>query len=142
MAELRRSPVRGRVHDARALPNVYGRTSGKPRSALANPQHRDCAEGATDRGRLLFGYFLLARQEKVTRSSAGGVEALALQHETRQSGRKYWITRGSCRVPCGPFAARMFASASCLRSPAIPAGMTGKKCGPYVNTASTNRTST
>jgi len=81
-----------------------------------------CPEGATDRGRLLFGYFLLARQEKVTRSSAGGVEALALEH-TRQSERKNWITRGSCRVPCGPFAARMFASASCLRSPAC-AGLT------------------
>jgi len=83
-------PVRGRVHDARALPNVYGRTSGKPRSALAHPQHRDCAEGATDRGRLLFGYFLLARQEKVTRSSARGVEALALQ-QTGQSERRNWI---------------------------------------------------
>ena len=37
--------------------------------------------------------------------------------------RENWITRGSCRVPCGPIAARMFASASCLRSPAF-AGMT------------------
>ena len=45
-----------------------------------------CPEGATDRGRLLFGYFLLARQEKVTRSAKGGVEALALRKQ-----RKNWI---------------------------------------------------
>jgi hypothetical protein len=36
---------------------------------------------------------------------------------------KSWITRDSCRVPYGPFAARMFAPASCLRSQAF-AGMT------------------
>jgi len=43
--------------------------------------------------------------------------------EEKQSPRKNWTTHGSCRVPCGPFAARMFASASCLCSPAC-AGMT------------------
>src|ERR1041385_3093185 len=38
-------------------------------------------------------------------------------------GRSRWIRRASWRAPFGPFAARMFASASCLRGPAY-AGMT------------------
>src|SRR5690348_7802491 len=36
---------------------------------------------------------------------------------------RHWITRRSCGAPFGPSASPMFASASCLRSPACP-GMT------------------
>jgi len=109
MAELRRRPAGARARCA-ASPNAHGCASGEPRSGLANPQHRDCAEGATDRGVLSFGYFSLhehcaagaartaepaakrrragcPESRKVTRSSAGGVEALALQ-STRQSEKK------------------------------------------------------
>jgi len=68
---------------------------------------------------LSFGDFSLHEQRKVTRSSAGGVEALLLRRGTR----KNWITCDSCRMPFGPFVARMFASASCLRSP-VCAGKT------------------
>jgi len=39
---------------------------------------------------------------------------------------KSWITNCVCSLPFGPFAARMFASASCLRSPAF-AGMTSSR---------------
>ncbi len=58
-----------------------------------------------------------------------------MKQKTRQGGlfacqfeqqRRRWITRRSCGLPFGPFAPRMFASASCLRSPAF-AGMTNRQ---------------
>jgi hypothetical protein len=73
---------------------------------------------------LSFGNFSLHGQRKVTRSSAGGVEALPFKKKSRN-----WITCDSSRMPYGPFAARMFASASCLRSPACT-GMTSTSGAP------------
>jgi len=65
------SGPQGHAHDARAFPNAHGCASGKPRSGLAYPQHRDCAKGATDRGALSLGYFSLGKQREVTRSPQG-----------------------------------------------------------------------
>ena len=61
--KVRRRP---RTMRGRSL-NVHGRTSSEPRSALAHSQGRMPGERITGGG-LLFGYFLLATQEKVTRS--------------------------------------------------------------------------
>jgi len=67
-------------------PNVQGRTSGEPRSTLADSQGRMPGERATGGG-LLFG-FLLATQEKVTRSPKGRVEALHLEINKEYGGRR------------------------------------------------------
>src|SRR5690348_10758887 len=55
--------------------NAHGRASSEPRSAIAHSQGRMPEERAAGGG-LLIGYFLLATQEKVTRSPIGRVEAL------------------------------------------------------------------
>jgi hypothetical protein len=113
--------VRRRAHTmcARSL-NVHGRTSSEPRSTLADLQGRTPGRRAAGGVFLWLPFF--AQAKKVTRLPAGRVEALLFRKRRRRS----WITRDSCRVPFGPFAARMFAPASCLRSPAF-AGMTSKK---------------
>ncbi len=61
--------------------NVHGRTSSEPRSTLAESQGRMPGDRVTGGG-LLFGYFLLATQEKVTRSlEASGSSALQTNSE-------------------------------------------------------------
>src|SRR6185312_10781531 len=47
-------------------PQAHGCAVGGPRRLLANPEHMDVRR-ARPRGGLLFGDFLLAMQEKVTR---------------------------------------------------------------------------
>jgi hypothetical protein len=93
--------------------HVHGRTFSEPRSALAQSQGRMPGDRAAGGVFLWLPFF--AQAKKVTRSPAGRVEALHF----RKSRRRSWITRDSCRVPFGPFATRMFAPASCLRSPAF-----------------------
>ena len=61
---------------------VHGRTVETTRTTDANFQHRDVLK-AGRRGVLLFGYFLLDKQEKVTRP---------------RSGRKLWIDRLRQRI--------------------------------------------
>ena len=69
--------------------NAHGRASSEPRSAIAHSQGRMPEERAVGGG-LLFGYFLLATQEKVTRSPIGRVEASLLARfkkaKTQDSG--------------------------------------------------------
>jgi hypothetical protein len=48
-------------------PQAQGCAVGEPRRPLANPEHMDVRR-ARPRGGLLFGDFLLATQEKVTRA--------------------------------------------------------------------------
>ena len=48
-------------------PQAHGCAFGEPRRLLANPEHRDVLRTCS-RGGLLFGDFLLATQEKVTRA--------------------------------------------------------------------------
>jgi len=80
--------VRRRAHTMCARsPNVHGRTSGEPRSTLADLEGRMPGRRAAGGG-LLFGYFLLAIQEKVTRSpEASG--SFALQENSTVRSR--WI---------------------------------------------------
>src|SRR5438445_6544431 len=60
---------------------------------------------------------------RIRHSREGGNPASSCLKKQRQ---RHWITRRVRGSPFGPSAARMFASASCLRSPAF-AGMTAKK---------------
>jgi len=116
---------KGRAHDARASAAVHGRTVSRPR------RRREAQGSSIRRMRIepprpaldLFGYFL-GQCQKVTRSPVGRVKALLTKN--REGKARNWTMRGSCRAPFGPFAARMFAPASCLRSPAC-AGMTRRK---------------
>ena len=48
-------------------PQAQGGALGEPRRPIARPEHRDVLRTCS-RGRLLFGYFLLATQEKVARA--------------------------------------------------------------------------
>jgi hypothetical protein len=136
--------VRRRAHTmcARSL-NVHGRTSSEPRSILADLEGRMPGRRADGGVFLWLSFFAQALRrrsgansaaggsaaedrmpgvKKVTRSPAGRVEALLVQKKPRAGS---WITRDSCRGPSGPFAARTFAPASCIRSPAL-AGMTSE----------------
>ena len=54
-------------------PRAQGCAVGEPRRPGANPQHRDVRRTCS-RGGLLFGDFLLATQEKVTRAPGRGAE--------------------------------------------------------------------
>jgi hypothetical protein len=66
--------------------HVYGRTFNEPRNAIANLSGN--ARQAWHRGRLLFGYFLLAKQEKVTRSpQASGSSALRIKNKKEPAFR-------------------------------------------------------
>ena len=51
-------------------PQAQGCAFGEPRRSLAHPEHRDVLRTCS-RGGLLFGDFLLATQEKVTRAPGG-----------------------------------------------------------------------
>src|SRR5690348_1508627 len=88
---------------ARSL-NVHGRTSSEPRSTLAKSQGR-MPEDRTTGGGLLFGYFLLATQEKVTRSpQASGSFASDATKQRAQSeirGAPGQEERGASAVPFG-----------------------------------------
>ncbi len=66
------------------------------------------AEGAVNRGRLLFGYFLLAKQEKVTssRSTTGEVDLVLLRwvslrstHPTKAQETHCWVTQKTLTQP-------------------------------------------
>ena len=48
-------------------PKAQGCAFGEPRRPIAHPEHTDVL-GTGSRGGLLFGDFLLAKQEKVTRA--------------------------------------------------------------------------
>jgi len=67
---------------------------------------------------LLFG--AMPKSNPLARRASGSSSS------RKKTTARNWIMRGSCRAPCGPFAARMFATASCLRSPAF-AGMTSER---------------
>jgi len=54
-------------------PQAHGRAVGEPRRPLANLEHMDVLKTCS-RGGLLFGDFLLAKQEKVTRAPGRGAE--------------------------------------------------------------------
>jgi len=54
-------------------PQAQGCAFGKPRRPRAHPEHRDVLRTCS-RGGLLFGDFLLAKQEKVTRAPGRGTE--------------------------------------------------------------------
>ena len=70
---------------ARSL-NVHGRTSSEPRSTLAKSQGR-MPEDRTTGGGLLFGYFLLATQEKVTRPPKEDESSCSETHGRRKRVR-------------------------------------------------------
>ena len=109
----------------------------------ANPVARSrtwragCPEGAL-LGVCFFRLPFFAQAKKGDSLARRASESFALQKGIKMDSRlrgndggegRRWIIRDSCRVPFGPFATRMFATASCLRSPAC-AGMTSKrKCG-------------
>jgi hypothetical protein len=84
------------------------------------------------RGGLLFGYFLLATQEKVTRSpkaSESSAPKDAPRSDVKFNNVPVTGTLHSQGRRSGPFAKLIFASASCLRSPAyagttIPSALT------------------
>ncbi len=58
-----------------------GGAFNEPRHALAHPER--VARRARHPGRRFFGYFLVAVDKKVTRSSAGRVEAFAFESDPR-----------------------------------------------------------
>ncbi len=119
---VRRRP---RTMRGRSL-NVHGRTSSEPRRTLAKSEGRMPGDRATGGG-LLFGYFLLATQEKVTRSPKGRVEALLFKKNNEQDQDGLHATPVACPSghdqPLLKAPARMVAPASCHPSQAC-AGMT------------------
>ena len=73
-------------------PQAHGWAVGEPRRPRANPQRRD-ARRACSRGGLLFGNFLLATQEKVTRAPRRRAEKdmdveVRLANATRRCGKR------------------------------------------------------
>jgi len=74
----------------------------------------------TDRRVRCLAFCLLLGNAKSRSLARRASESSALEFNREE---RSWITRDSRRVPFGPFAARTFAPASCLRSPAF-AGMT------------------
>jgi len=104
------APVRCRHTD---VPSADRRSTLAKSEAMdgRRPRHRGCVSLVT----------FFAQAKKVTRSpQASGSSAL----QDRKQGTG--LCAASCRAPFGPFAARMFAPASCLRSPAC-AGMTSEE---------------
>ena len=63
---------------ARSL-HAHGCAFSEPRSGIAHSKHRDVRR-ARHRGGLSLGYFSLATQREVTRSSAGRVKALHFEN--------------------------------------------------------------
>ena len=80
--------VREDAHDARPFANGQGCPSSEPRCALAYSERAE--RRARHRGRPLFGYFLLAGEEKVTRSPQASGSS-AFEHGKSQ---RHWIPAG------------------------------------------------
>ena len=93
------------------------RTSEAP----SRTRRAGCPEGAPS-GVCFFGDFLCTSKESYPLARrASGSSAL----EDRSTQQVDGLCAASCRAPFRPFAAQMFAPASCVRSPAC-AGMTSK----------------
>jgi len=78
---------KGRAHDARVFFASIGTCCRKTPAAARAPGGQD-ARKACARGAFLFGYFLLGKQEKVTRGPEGPAKALLLISEPNPRTRK------------------------------------------------------